>query len=134
DGRRHGRREEEGLAARREVLEDATNVGQEPHVEHAVRLVEDQYFEARETSVGLPEVVQQTAGRGDEHVHPAAERLLLRPVADTAEDGRAGEARVPPELLPMLVDLLRQFARGSEDEDARGPARAPEKPVEDRQE
>ena len=87
-----------------------------------------------ETAVGLPEVVQQPAGRGDEDVDPPAERLLLRPVADPAEDGRAGEARVPPELLPVLVDLRRQLARGGEDEDARGPARAPVQPLEDRQE
>ena len=86
-----------------------------------------------ETGVGLPEVVEQAAGRGDEHVDAAAERLLLRPVADAAEDGGAGEARVAPELLAVLVDLRRQLARGGEDEDARGPARPPEQPVEDRQ-
>jgi hypothetical protein len=134
DRRRHGRREEQRLAARREVLEDTADVGQEAHVEHAIRLVEDQHFQAGQTSVGLPEVVQQATGGGDEDVDPAAERLLLRRIADAAEDGPSRETRVTPELLPVLVDLRRQLPRGGQDEDTRGPAGPLEEAVEDRQE
>ena len=71
------------------MLEDATDVGQEAHVEHPVGLVEDQHLEAGEARVGLPEVIQQAARRRHQDVGPAAERLLLRAIADAAEDCRA---------------------------------------------
>ena len=133
DRRRDRRREAERLTARREPLQDAADVGQEAHVEHAVRLVEHQHLEAGEASVGLPEMVEQAAGRGDEDVDAATERLLLRAIADAAEDRRAREPRVTSELLPVLVDLRRQLARRGEDEGARGSARASEEALQDRQ-
>jgi hypothetical protein len=94
DGRRHRRREEERLPLRGHVLQHAADVGQEAHVEHAVGLVEDEDLEAGELRVREAEVVEQAAGRRDDHVGAAPERVLLRPHADAAEDGRARERRV----------------------------------------
>src|SRR6185436_2669050 len=59
--------------------------------------------------------------------------LLLRAVADAAEDGGAREARVAAELLAVLVDLRRELAGGCEHEDARRPARPVEEALEHRQ-
>ena len=115
------------------MLEDSPDVGQKAHVEHAVRLVQHQHFQAGQAAVGLPEVVEETARCGHEDVDPAAERLLLRGIADPAEDGGSREPSVARQLLPVLVDLRRQLARGGEDEDPRHAAGAPEKALENRQ-
>src|ERR1039458_3755891 len=48
DFRRHGRREEQGLARERHQLADALDVGDEAHVEHAVGFVDDQQLNAGE--------------------------------------------------------------------------------------
>ena len=133
DRRRHRRGEEERLAARRQVLEDAADVGEEAHVEHPVRLVEDEDLEARELRVREAEVVEEAPGRRDDHVDAAPERVLLRAHPDAAEDGRAGHRRVDGELLEVLVDLRRELARGREDERARRAARLRHEAVEDRE-
>ena len=73
-----------GLPLRGEVPQDAADVGQEAHVQHAVGLVEDQHLEPLEAGVGEPEVVQEPAGGRDDHVHPAPKRVLLRFHPDVA--------------------------------------------------
>ena len=134
DRRRHRGGEEQRLAPRGEVLEDAADVGEEAHVEHPVRLVEDEDLEAGELRVREPEVVEEAAGRRDDHVDAAPEGVLLRAHADAAEHGRAGHRRVHRELLEVLVDLRRELPRGREDERARGAARLAHEAVQDRQE
>ena len=61
DRRRHRRREEERLALRGQVLQDAADVREEAHVEHAVRLVEHEDLEVIELRVREAEVVEQAA-------------------------------------------------------------------------
>jgi hypothetical protein len=59
---RHGRREEQGLPPRWEQLADALDVGNEPHVEHAVGLVDDEDLHSGEQDLAAPEVIEQAAG------------------------------------------------------------------------
>jgi hypothetical protein len=134
DRRRQRGREEQRLPLGGEVLQDAADVGQEAHVEHAVRLVEDQHLETLEAGVGEAEVVQQPAGGRDQDVDAPAERVLLRAHADAAEDAGAGERGVDGQGLQMLRDLGGQLARGREHEGARRPAGLAGETVEDREE
>ena len=53
--------------------EDALDVGNEAHVEHAVGFVEHEDLDAREVDVALADVVEQAAGRGDEDIDAARE-------------------------------------------------------------
>ncbi len=59
-------REEQRLLGRRDVAQDAADVGQEAHVEHPIGLVQHQVFERRELGVRRAEMIQQAAGRGDD--------------------------------------------------------------------
>src|SRR5450759_867865 len=131
DRRRHRGREEERLAVLGKVPEDAADIGQEAHVQHPVRLVEDEDLDARELRVAEAEVVEKAARRRDDHVDAAPERVLLRAHSDAAENGRAGKRRVDRERLEVLVDLRRQLARGREDERARRAARLRHETVKD---
>jgi hypothetical protein len=133
DGAGHGRGEQEGLPPGRELLQDALDVRQEAHVQHAIGLVEHQHLEAVEPGVGHAHVVEQPAGRCDDDVHAAPEGRLLRAHAHAAEDGRAGQPRVAGELAAMLVDLGRELAGGGDDQGARDAAGEPDQPLQNRQ-
>src|SRR5439155_61470 len=85
DRRGHRRREEERLPSRRQVAEDAADVRQEAHIEHPVRLVENEDLQVLELRVRLAEVVEEPARRRDDHVDRAAERVLLRTHAEAGE-------------------------------------------------
>ena len=136
DRSRHRGREEEGLPPGGQIPQDAANVGQEAHVEHPVRLVDDEDLEPVEApaAVRLAEVVEEATGRGDQDVDPGAQRLDLGAGADPAEDRRPGEPSVDREVPPVLVDLRGQLARGGEDEGARHAAARGLEAVEGRQE
>ena len=67
------------------------------------------------------------------HVHAAAERVLLRPHADAAEDRGRRDRRVHGEVVEVLEDLRRQLARRREHQRARRAARLVDQLVQDRQ-
>ena len=115
------------------MLQDPADVWQEAHVEHPIRLVEDQDLEPLEPRVGEAEVVEEPARGRDQDVHAAPERLHLGLHPDAAEDGRARHPHMARELAPVLVDLRGQLARGGEDERSRDSAAAPGQAVENRQ-
>ncbi len=48
DFRRHRRGEEQGLAGEGDELADALDVGNEPHVQHAVGFVDHEQLDARQ--------------------------------------------------------------------------------------
>ena len=125
--------EEERLAARGNVAQHAADLRQEAHVEHAIRFVEHEELEPGELRVGEPEVIEQPAGRRDQDVDAAADGVLLRPHADTAEDRRGGDGRVHGEIVQILEDLGRQLARGREHERPRRAARLLDQLVQDGQ-
>ncbi len=67
-----GGRKEQRLALRRQRVNDAFDVGQEAHVEHAVSFVEHEEFEAREIRATLAHQVEQAAGGGDNDIDAGA--------------------------------------------------------------
>ena len=91
---RHGGREEQVLAPRRQLRDDAADRRQKAQVQHLVGLVEDEDLRARQADIALGDVVEQPAGRGNQHVDAAGQRLDLRPMADAAEHDGHGEAEM----------------------------------------
>jgi len=99
----------------------------------AVGLVQHQHLEAVELGVRIAHVIEQPAGRGDEDVHAAAERRLLRAHAHPAEDGRAADPCVAGELAAVLVDLGRELPGGGDDQGTRGAPGKPDQLLQNRQ-
>jgi hypothetical protein len=62
DLRRHRRREEQRLAFARDAAEDALDVGEKPHVEHAVGFVEDEMLDPIELRVRPAQMIEQPPG------------------------------------------------------------------------
>ena len=119
DFRRHGRREEQCLPRERHQLADALDVGDEAHVEHAVGFVDDEQFAAGEQQLAALGMVEQAAGRRDQHIDAAQQLGVLVVERDAADDQRDVEFVVLAVLLETLGDLRGEFARRLENERAR---------------
>ena len=77
DFRRHRRREEHSLARWRQKLADALDVGNETHVEHAVRFVDDKVIDRVQQKLASSKVIEKTAGRRDQNICAAFELFFL---------------------------------------------------------
>ena len=71
---RHGGREEQGLADLRQQRDDALDIGNEAHIEHAVGFVDHQDLDVVQQDAAAIEQIHQAAGRGDQHVDAAVEQ------------------------------------------------------------
>ncbi|MCI4361952.1 MAG: hypothetical protein L3J77_01990 [Thermoplasmata archaeon] len=131
---RHRRAEQHRLAAAGEPGEDPPDVGEEPHIEHPVGLVQDEDLEVREVHVAAAHVVEEAARGRHDDLRTPAERALLFAHPHAAVDRGAVKASVPAELVEELVRLQREFARGGEDEGEDAAVGVIEQPLEDRQE
>ena len=129
----HRGREEQVLAAGGELGEDPLDVGQEPHVEHVVRLIEHEDLDAVELRVALAHQVEQAAGAGDDDLRTGAKALDLRVLVHPAEHRQGAHPGVLGEGLELLVDLDRELAGRREDERTRVLAAPLPEPVEDGQ-
>ncbi len=120
DGARHGRREQHGLAAGRQHVDDLLDVGQEAQVEHLVGLVEDERLDVLEVELLLSREVQQAARGADDHVDALLEGLDLRLVGPVAVDGEDAYVTDLARGQQVVGDLCAQLARGDDDERLRG--------------
>ena len=98
--------------------DDPAHVVDEAHVEHAVGLVEDEDLEPAEADVALAHQVEQAAGRGDQDVDAARQRLDLRVLADAAEDHRAPERQMAAVGREARLDLGGELAGRGQHQDA----------------
>ena len=101
---------------------DALDVGDEPHVEHAVGLIDHQDIDSRQYDLATLEMVEEPAGSGDQHVNAALQELFLVAEADPADDERHGQFVVLTVSLEVLRYLVGQFA-GRLDNERAGHAR-----------
>lgn len=118
DLRRHGCREEQRLASERDHLGDAFDIGDETHVEHAVGLVDDEDLDAAHQELAALEMVEQAAGRADQHIGAALELAVLVFEGNAADQEGDVEAVVLAVFLEILGDLSGEFARRFENQRA----------------
>ena len=119
DLRRHGGREEQRLTAGRQQLADLFDVRNEAHVQHAVGLVDDEDLDTHQHQLAALEMIEHTAGRGDQDVGTAVEFLDLVVHRDAADQQRHGKLVVNSVLLEALCALRGEFAGGRQDQRAR---------------
>ena len=132
---RHGGREEQGLPTRRGQFEDALNVGDEAHVEHAVGFVDDHDLDAVQHDLAAFEQVQQAARRGDQDVDALVQQRDLVAHGDAADQQGPAQLGALGVFLERGGNLVGQFPGRGQNEGARhprlGPARS--QPVDHRQ-
>ena len=105
----------------RQAGDDSFEVGKEAHVEHAVGFVEHERVQTVEAGLVLSHVVQEPAGRGDEHLDAGAQGLFLRPHGRAADKDADPQGRVVGQAQANVVDLLGQLAGRRQDQ---GPCHA----------
>ena len=115
------------------MLEDPADVGQKPHVEHPVGLVEDQILEPVELGIGKPEMVEQPARGRHDDIDAGPEGVLLGSHPDPAEDRRAGDRGMHRQIIQILGDLGRQFPGGRQHQGPGAAAGPVDQLVDDRQ-
>ena len=115
-----GRAVHQRLARRRHVVGDRVDVVDEAHVEHAIGFVEHEHLDVVEHRLAGLQVVEQAAGRRDQDVERAAQRLDLRRVRHAADHGRDAQAlHVAAVGGRRLGDLHRELAGRRQHQDAR---------------
>ena len=96
--------------------DDALDIGDEAHVEHAVGLVDDEDLDVGEQDLAALEQVEQAAGRGDQHVDAAIEHaspVVHALAADQQRHGQLGVLAVVLEIARRPGSPARASARGS---------------------
>ena len=104
------------------MLNDLTNVGKNPHVQHSVRLVEHKHLQAGKPDRILADVIEQATRTGDNDFDSGSELANLRGHRDTAVNRKAAQARLAAQCFESRTDLVAQLARRRDDE---GPDAAP---------
>eukprot|EP00955_Chlamydomonas_euryale_P067165 359766-Chlamydomonas_euryale.AAC.3 len=93
------------------------------HLKHAVRLVEHQVLDAPQRQpVNLDQVMQQAAGRRDDHVGVGRQLSKLSLHGVSAHEARGAHVGEAAEIAHRAVRLQRQFARRSKQHRARARA------------
>ena len=118
DVRGHRGREKERLPPCGQQRQDAADVVDEAHVQHAVGLVEDEEADLVQRDMALPDEVQQAARGGDQQVHAPLQRIDLRTLVDASEDHAVADGEVAGVVAAAFVDLDGQLARRRDDQGA----------------
>ena len=123
------------LAVGANLLDDLPQLRLEAHVEHPVRLIEDEVSDAPKVRLSRLEHVDQASGGSDDDLASALEVADLSSLGDSAVDAavattcqrmeilkgrwdeRVADAGARSELGALLLDLDSELARRSEDED-----------------
>jgi hypothetical protein len=116
---RHGGREEQRLAKLRQQADDALDVGDEAHVEHAVGFVDHQDLDVVQQDAAALDVIEQAARGGDQHVGAALQDAFLVGEAHAADQQRHVELVVLAVDFEVFGHLGGQFARRLQDERSR---------------
>jgi hypothetical protein len=129
----HRCREEQVLPILWKGCENSLDVRQESHVEHVIRLVQDQRLDLRKVKTTLLQEIENSPRTSNHDLWTTLEGTNLRAGSHTAEDGHGldlGELRKQPNFG---IDLDRQFPRRRENEDEGACARLFDQPLKNRQ-
>ncbi len=88
----------------------------EPHVEHAVGLIEHERLDGAEVDVALVHQVHQPAGGGDDRVGAGPEGADLGVLVHAAEDDGVAQRQATPVADEALEDLRRELTRRAQNQ------------------
>ena len=89
--------------------DDSANIGEEPHIAHAVGLIENQYLHVPQVDRARVDVIEQAARACDHDFHSPAQRSELWSLAYAAVDRDASNLGITRQFDDLLVDLLGQL-------------------------
>ncbi len=112
-GQRRAEEQRLALVFCRGAEDNLSHVGDKPHVEHPVGLVDDQHLDLFQGDVAAPLKVEQPPGRCDDNIHRIGGKLLsLLFIIHTTEHGNGLKVRVLGKMTGFLGDLENQLPGG----------------------
>ncbi len=126
---RHRGGEKQRLPILRQPLDDPADVRQKAHVEHAVRLIQNQHLNTGKVDFALFRQIEQASRTGDRDFDPLTERPDLGIFIHPPVNGDAFELRRPPQPVNGLMDLFGQLPRRGDDQRADDLPRAVHQPL-----
>jgi len=115
-------RKQQVLPAPGQQGQNAPDRRDEAHIQHPVGFVQHQNFDAGQVHVSLADVIQQSAGRGDQQIHPAPQGIALGFQADAADQHRAADRGMAAVDAGAVGHLSGQLAGGRQHQSADEPA------------
>ena len=100
-------------------LQMRSTSGNEAHVQHAVGFVDHQDIDLGQHQPAALEMIEQPAGRGDQHIDAAIQLLGLVVHRDAADQKRMGELGIFAVAVEAFRHLVGQFAGGLQHQGAR---------------
>ena len=119
DLRRNGGGKEQRLPVARALFQEPADIGQKPHVQQPIRLVEDDDFQVLQLECAAFEIIQRPSRRDDPHIHAGRQLLALLAVADAAVHHAHLQRAEAAERPERRLDLERQLACRLYDKSAR---------------
>ena len=113
------RGEQHVLGSAGDLVQDLGDVLEEPELGHVVGFVKDDDLDVVEVDVAALQKVDEPTGTGNDDVSPVAHGLDLLAVPDAAVDHRGRHVESAGERTDDVTDLVRELARGHEDQRAR---------------
>ena len=98
---------------------NALHVVDKAHVQHAVGFVQDQHLQPRQVDAAALDMVDQPARRGDQEVDATLQRAILDRIRGAAVEAHDSHAQRLPITHRLFSHLLRELARGRQDQHAR---------------
>ena len=128
-----GGREQQRLVGLGQAPQHPLHLGHEPHVGHAVGLVEHDDPDVAHRQLAPVTEVDEAAGRGHHHVDALAQGLDLGLHGGAAVEGPDAQVAQAGQRRQHPVDLDGQLAGGHQDEGPRPPRLAPLGPLQEGQ-
>ena len=119
----HGGAEERGDAIFRTFFKNAFHIRQEPHVEHAIGLIQHHVGDALEFGGALLHVIKQPAWSSHNNIHAVLQSLNLFAVAHAPVDDRHLMIGKPRVITDSCLHLRSQFPGRFQNQHAGGTIR-----------
>src|SRR5690606_10177897 len=107
----HGGREEQRLPGEGNEFADALDIRDKAHIEHPIRLIDDEDLNTSQKQLAAFEMVEQPARRCDENVCTALKLLLLLVERYAADEQRNIQPVILAVFDEIFFDLRGEFSR-----------------------
>ena len=116
DSRGHGCREEQGLFLFRKLGYDPLDVMNKSHVEHPVRLVENEILHLIQMHVSLTHQVEQTPRGSNQNINTSLQHIHLRALFHAPEHNPVTNTGILGVIVNTLADLQGEFPGRRQDQ------------------
>ncbi len=116
DFRRHRGGEQQRLTLDGQTGDDPLDIGQEAHVKHLIRFVEDKNLHAVEACRAGADMVEQPAGGRNNHFDAGSQCAFLRNRRRASDNESRSQTRPHGQAAVNKVDLLGEFTGRSQDQ------------------